>query len=161
GLLEVGGYLGIAGHGIGEWSAQGGTVQFGGGELRTDKGSSINLAGGTLDVQTGKIRQTWLKGSDGRLYEASRAPGDLLYTGLYKGFESEHKRWGVTDAFYNPLIGAKERIENGYTVGRDAGRLVVATAKAQLEGDIDSSAFQGQGQTQARDKSFDGYRQAQ
>ncbi|KPU99884.1 hypothetical protein APR52_02575 [Variovorax paradoxus] len=161
GLLEVGGYLGIAGHGIGEWSAQGGTVQFGGGELHTDKGSSINLAGGTLDVQTGKIRQTWLKGSDGRLYEASRAPGDLLYTGLYKGFESEHKRWGVTDAFYNPLIGAKERIENGYTVGRDAGRLVVATAKATLEGDIDTSAFQGQGQTQARDKSFDGYRQAQ
>ncbi|PBI85527.1 Heme/hemopexin-binding protein precursor [Variovorax boronicumulans] len=161
GLLEVGGYLGIAGHGIGEWSAQGGTVQFGGGELLTQTGSNINLSGGTLDVQTGKIRQTWLKGSDGRLYEASRAPGDLRYTGLYKGFESEHKRWGVTDAFYNPLIAAPQRLENGYTVGRDAGRLIVATQKAVLEGGIENATFQGLGQTQARDRDFDGYRQAQ
>lgn len=62
GLLEVGGYLGVTGHGIGEWSAQGGTVQFSGGNLQTHAGSQINLSGGTLDVQTGYIQQTHLKG---------------------------------------------------------------------------------------------------
>ncbi|MGT2493623.1 hypothetical protein ACU4GD_31840 [Cupriavidus basilensis] len=94
GLLEVGGYLGTQGHTVGEWMAQGGTVSFGGKDVVTRAGSNINLSGGTLNVQTGYINQTWLKGADGRLFEVSRAPGDQLYTGLYRGFEDAHKRWG-------------------------------------------------------------------
>ncbi|MDR6672180.1 filamentous hemagglutinin family protein [Xanthomonas sp. 1678] len=163
GLLEVGGYLGITGHGIGEWSAQGGTVQFGGGELVSQRGSRINLSGGTLDVQTGYVNQTHLKGADGKLYNASTAPGDLLYTGLYRGFEDAHERWGnaATAYYYSPLIGRQKRLENGYTVGRDAGRLVVATRAATLEGDIETATFQGDRQTQAREQDLDGYRQSQ
>ncbi|WP_185545905.1 filamentous haemagglutinin family protein [Variovorax sp. KBW07] len=163
GLLEVGGYLGTSGHGIGEWAAQGGTVQFGGGELVTQGGSNINLSGGTIDVQTGNIRQSYLKGRDGRLYETSRAPGDLLYDGVYKGFESAHKRWGdsAIDFFYNPLIAPQQRLESGYTVGRDAGRLVVSTRAAVLEGELTTTAFQGPRQQRARDAGIDGYLQAQ
>ncbi len=162
GLLEVGGYLGTEGHGIGEWMAQGGTVSFGGAELVTQGGSRINLSGGTLDVQTGFIRQTWLKGADGRLHEVSKAPGDQRYEGLYRGFEDAHKRWGdkTTGFFYNPLIGPQKRLENGYTVGRDAGTLVVSTAAAVLEGDIVSEAFQGARQTQAPQAGLDGYDQS-
>ncbi|KAA5662472.1 hypothetical protein F3G62_31725, partial [Pseudomonas aeruginosa] len=70
-----------------EWMAQGGTLTFTGGELVSQPGSTVNLSGGSLDVQGGLIRQTWLKGSDGRLYEISRAPGDLLYEGIYRGYE--------------------------------------------------------------------------
>ena len=33
----------------------------------------------------GTLRQTWLRGEDGRLYVADRAPADMLYTGLYRG----------------------------------------------------------------------------
>ncbi len=161
GLLEVGGYLGVTGHGIGEWSAQGGSVQFSGGNLQTRAGSQINLSGGTLDVQTGYIQQTHLKGADGRLYSASTAPGDLLYTGLYKGFESSHARWGTTEYHYNPLIGARQRLENGYVVGRDAGRMIVATQSAQLQGDIETATFQGDRQINARQIDLDGYLQAQ
>lgn len=163
GLLEVGGYLGITGHGIGEWSAQGGTVQFSGANLVTRQGSSINLSGGTLDVQTGQIHQTWLQGVDGQLYNASNAPGDLLYTGLYQGFASVHARWGstATEHFRNPLIAAPQRLENGYTVGRDGGRMVVATRAATLQGDIETASFQGERQTGAREAGLDGYRQAQ
>ncbi|WP_432730012.1 filamentous haemagglutinin family protein [Variovorax sp. W6] len=162
GLLEVGGYLGLQGHRIGEWAAQGGSVTFGGGELVTQAGSNINLSGGTLDVQTGVIRQSWLKGRDGRLYEVSNAPANVEYTGLYKGFEDEHKRWGdkTTGYFYNPLIGAQSRLENGYTVGRDAGRLVVATGAAVLEGDITAAAYQGPRQTVKGDAALDGYAQS-
>ncbi|HEX7866130.1 MAG TPA: filamentous hemagglutinin family protein [Variovorax sp.] len=162
GLLEVGGYLGLQGHGIGEWAAQGGTVTFSGGEVVTKAGSNINLSGGTLDVQTGTIRQSWLKGPDGRLYEVSNAPADIAYTGLYKGFEDEHKRWGdkTTGYFYNPLIGPQQRLENGYTVGRDAGRLVVATKAAVLEGDLTATAYQGPRQTARSDAALDGYAQS-
>ncbi|WP_422086133.1 filamentous haemagglutinin family protein [Variovorax sp.] len=161
GLLEVGGYLGTQGHTVGEWMAQGGAVSFTGGDVVTQRGSSINLSGGTLDVLTGTINQSWLKGADGRLYEVSKAPGDLKYTGVYKGFEDEHVRWGkgATAFFYNPLIGPQKRLENGYTVGRDAGMLIVRTKGAVLEGDIVGETFQGDRQTQAPQAGIDGYRQ--
>ncbi|MGT2505775.1 filamentous haemagglutinin family protein [Cupriavidus basilensis] len=163
GLLEVGGYLGTQGHTVGEWMALGGIVNFTGGDVVTQKGSRINLSGGTLDVQSGNLNQSWLKGADGRLYEVSRAPGDMIYTGLYKGFEDVHARWGqgATGYFYSPLIGARQRLENGYTVGRDAGALVIGTRSAVLEGDIVAESFQGARQTQAADASLDGYRQSQ
>ncbi|QNK66562.1 filamentous haemagglutinin family protein [Variovorax sp. PAMC26660] len=163
GLLEVGGYLGNQGHGIGEWATQGGTVLLGGKEVVTQAGSSVNLSGGTLNVQTGFINQTWLKGSDGRLYSLNKAPSDMVFEGVYKGFEAEHVRWGKknTEYFYNPLIGPQRLLENGYTVGRDAGRLVVSAPTAVLEGDIVADVFNGARQTRARDAIEDGYKQAQ
>lgn len=45
GLLEVGGYLGNQGHSIGEWAAQGGTVQLAASEVVSSSGSRINLSG--------------------------------------------------------------------------------------------------------------------
>ncbi|WP_167481260.1 filamentous haemagglutinin family protein [Acidovorax cavernicola] len=163
GLLEVGGYLNTDGHTVGEWAASGGTVGFAGGELVTQRGSRINVAGGTLDVQTGLLQQSWLKGTDGRLYNLSTAPADIAYAGLYRGFESEHARWGknTTDFFYNPLIAPRQRLENGYTVGRDAGQVQVGTRAAVLEGDIDATVFQGERQQRKRDAGLDSYRQAQ
>lgn len=161
GLLELGGYLGTRNHSAGEWMAQGGTLTFTGGELVSQPGSAVNLSGGTLDVQGGLIRQTWLKGSDGRLYEISRAPGDLLYEGIYRGYEDSSPRWGQTRYFYNPLIAPQSRYESGYMVGRDAGRLVVGTASAVLEGDLLGKVFQGERQVRAPQPGADGYQQAQ
>ncbi|HBO1500297.1 TPA: filamentous hemagglutinin family protein [Pseudomonas aeruginosa] len=160
-LLELGGYLGTRNHSAGEWMAQGGTLTFTGGELVSQPGSTVNLSGGTLDVQGGLIRQTWLKGSDGRLYEISRAPGDLLYEGIYRGYEDSSPRWGQTRYFYNPLIAPQSRYESGYMVGRDAGRLVVGTASAVLEGDLLGKVFQGERQVRAPQPGADGYQQAQ
>jgi filamentous hemagglutinin family protein len=163
GLLEVSGYLATGGHSVGEWMALGGTVNFAGKEVVTQSGSNINLSGGTLNVQTGYIRQSWMKGADGRLYELSSAPGDLLYNGVYRGFEVEHSRWGAntTEYYYNPLIAPQRRLEDGYTVGRDAGRLVVATESAVLEGALISDVYQGPRQTQAAQAGLDGYYQSQ
>ncbi|MGO4328283.1 MULTISPECIES: filamentous haemagglutinin family protein [unclassified Cupriavidus] len=163
GLLEVGGYLSTSGHGIGEWAALGGTVLFDGGALVSQAGSSVNVSGGSLDLQTGTIRQSWLRGEDGRLYNLDKAPADVLYKGLYRGYESEHQRWGKTAAeqFNSPLIAPDRRLENGYTVGRDAGRVVVGTGAAVMEGDIQATVYQGARQSQARDAGLDGYRQSQ
>ena len=161
GLLEVSGYLGTQGHAVNEWMAQGGNVEFTGGDVVTRAGSQINLSGGTLDVQDGMIRQSWLRGVDGRLYEASRAPGDLAYTGLYQGYEARSERWGQTRRFYNPLIAPLERFETGYTVGRDAGRLLVGTRGAVLEGELIGATFQGDRQNVAAQAGLDGYQQSQ
>ncbi|MDI2595413.1 filamentous hemagglutinin family protein [Pseudomonas sp. 681] len=161
GLLEVGGYLGTQGHRIGEWMAQGGTVSFSGHDVVSEKGSLINLSGGTLDVQSGTVRQSWLRGADGRLYEVSKAPGDMLYSGFYRGYEDSSKRWGQTRYFDNPLIGPTSRQESGYTVGRDAGQLVIATGNALLDGQLLGEVFQGERQNQAPRAGLDGYAQAQ
>ena len=150
GLLEVGGYLGTQGHGVGEWMAQGGEVRFSGKDVISEKGSLINVSGGTLDVQGGEIRQSWLRGADGRLYEVSRAPGDILYNGLYKGYESHSERWGQTDYFYSPLIAPTRRQEAGYTVGRDAGQLVIATGNAVLDGQLWVRCFRANGKSRHR-----------
>ncbi|MFW9078662.1 filamentous hemagglutinin family protein [Pseudomonas sp. P2757] len=161
GLLEVGGYLGTQSHRIGEWMAQGGSVNFSGNDVVSEKGSLINLSGGTLDVQSGEIRQSWLRGADGHLYEVSRAPGDLLYTGLYKGYEDSSERWGQTQVFYNPLIAPRSRRESGYTVGRDAGQLVIGTRNALVDGQVVGEVFQGERQTQTPRAVLDGYEQSQ
>ncbi|WP_445178564.1 filamentous haemagglutinin family protein [Pseudomonas sp. McL0111] len=161
GLLEVGGYLGTQGHSVGEWMAQGGSVNFAGNDLVTEKGSLINLSGGTLDVQSGEIRQSWLRGADGRLYEVSKAPGDILYSGLYKGYEDSSKRWGQTNYYYSPLIAPTKRSESGYTVGRDAGQLVIATRNAVLDGQMLGEVYRGERQTQTPRATLDGYEQSQ
>ncbi|WP_417696901.1 filamentous haemagglutinin family protein [Pseudomonas sp.] len=161
GLLEVGGYLGTRGHSMGEWAAQGGTLTFTGNDVVTQQAAQLNLSGGTLDVQSGYLRQSWLRGPNGRLYELSRAPGDILYSGIYKGYEDHSQRWGQTDYYYNPLIAPRERFEAGYTVGRDAGKLVVSTRNAVLEGQIVGEVYQGERQTQAPNLSLDGYQQSQ
>ena len=160
GLLEVGGYLGTQGHTVGEWMAQGGTVTFTGNDVVTQKGAQINLSGGTVDVQAGYIQQTWLKGPNGRLYELSKAPGDILYSGFYKGYEDNSARWGQTEYYYNPLIAPQRRYEAGYTVGRDAGKLVIGTTSAVLEGQLINDVFQGDRQTQAPSINLDGYQQS-
>ncbi|MBO9355590.1 filamentous hemagglutinin, partial [Bordetella petrii] len=161
GLLEVSGYLDTQGHTIGEWAAVGGTVLLGGNEVLTQRGSSVNVSGGTLDVQAGNIRQSWFRGADGRLYEVSTAPGSRLYTGLYQGYERKSERWGQTDTWYNPLVAPPSRREPGYTVGRDAGTLIVSAPTAVLEGEIEAGVYQGARQFEAPDAGLDGYLQAQ
>ncbi|MFD4837394.1 filamentous hemagglutinin family protein [Achromobacter sp. NPDC058515] len=163
GLLEVGGYLGTLAAPASHWLAQGGQVRFEGAEVVTQAGSAINLSGGTLDVQSGTLQQTWLRGQDGRLYTADRAPADLLYTGVYRGYEQRSERWGekATRRFYNELLAPRTRYEDGYTVGRDAGALVISTRSAVLEGDLIGDTYQGVRQDRAPLAGLDGYSQSQ
>ena len=164
GLLEVGGYLGNQGHRIGEWAAQGGTITLGGKEVVTQAGSQINLSGGSLDVASGYLNTTWLKGADGKLYDINRAPTDIEYTGVYRGEEVVHARWGdsATEYFYNPLIAPQRVLQDGYTVGRDAGTLRINAPTAVLEGTLNATAFNGAGQVSARAAgTTDGYKQSQ
>lgn len=163
GLLEVGGYLDTAGHTIGEWAAAGGAITLAGAEVVTQTRSSINLSGGTLDVQDGFIRQSWVRANNGRLYEVSSAPGDMLYEGVYRGYEVSSVRWGenATRRFYDPLIAPTHRYESGYTVGRDAGQLRISAPTVVLEGQLDTSVFTGDRQMLAPQRNADPYAQSQ
>ncbi|SAI68431.1 Heme:hemopexin utilization protein A [Bordetella ansorpii] len=145
GLLEVSGYLGTQGHTIGQWAATGGTVALSGAEVVTRPGAMVNLAGGSYDVQSGYRNVTWLRGGDGRLYTVDDAPADLAFAGVYQGYEDKHARWGDESSrfFRSPLIAPERVYETGYTVGRDAGRLIVNAPTAILEGALDTSVYDG------------------
>ncbi|KAG0773204.1 hypothetical protein G6F22_015073 [Rhizopus arrhizus] len=87
----------------------------------------------------------------------------MLFTGIYQGYEQRSERWGdkATRRFYNALLAPRTRDEDGYTVGRDAGTLVIATRSAVLEGDLASDTYQGVRQDLAPQAGLDGYSQSQ
>jgi hypothetical protein len=124
-------------------------------------GSRINLAGGSLDVQSGVVRQSWVRGVDGQVYRLDEAPAEMLFDGLYSGHEVKQERWGITETFRDPIVFAAQRVDNGYTVGRDAGRLIVSAPTAVLDGKVETATFQGAQQNRRPDAALDGYAQAQ
>ena len=65
---------------------------------------------------------------------------------------------GVTESFRNPLVAPGQRFDNGYTVGRDAGRLRVSSPTVVLQGRVETGTFQGPLQASRPDPGQEGTR---
>lgn len=158
GLLEVSGFLGQSTHGIDEWTATGGTVTLASRLVAVQSAASINLAGGAITYTGGMVRQSWLVGSDGNLYNVNTAPGSMTYTGLYGGFIENHPHWSITKTYLNPMLGPQQFYEPGYVEGRDAGSLIISAPSVLMNGQVDASVISGVTQTVARPAGVsDGY----
>ncbi|WP_407180783.1 filamentous haemagglutinin family protein [Bradyrhizobium sp. STM 3562] len=160
GLLEVSGYLANAHHTIGEWTAVGGTITLAAPEVVAQQGSTFNISGGSVQYQGGYLNESYLLGSDGRIYSVNNAPADLTYS-LYSGFTVDHAHWGVKDIYVSPL--RPQRVyEQGYIVGRDAGSLILSAPTAIFEGTVEADVIDGARQIAARPAGItDGYKLAQ
>ena len=162
GLLEVSGYLNNTGHKIGEWTAVGGTITLSAPEVVAQQGALFNISGGAVQYQSGYVRQTLLLGSDGRIYSADNAPSYLTYVAVANGFIVNHAHWGVVEVYLSPFGRSAMRWENGYTVGRDAGRLILSTPTSVFEGAILADVINGRRQIAARPAGVtDGYKLTQ
>ncbi len=163
GLLEVSGYVGNTSHSIGEWAAVGGTVSLLANEVIAQQGATFNLSGGSLAYSGGYLKQSSLLGSDGRVYNVNNAPANLTYQAVSDGFVVNHSRAGVVEVYNNAVGGYKNvRWEDGYTVGRDAGRLNIAAPTSIFEADILAGVVNGERQTNKRASgAVDGYKQTQ
>ncbi|MGK2742389.1 filamentous hemagglutinin family protein [Tepidicaulis sp. LMO-SS28] len=152
GLLEVGGYLDNTAHTIGEWSAVGGTIALAAGEVIAQEGSLFDISGGSIRYESGYIRTSNFLGGDSRTYNINEARGDMTFYGLGSGFVRKHERWGVTDVWLSPLGRGRESVrwEEGYTVGRDAGSLVLSTPTVIMEADVRADVVTGERQMEAR-----------
>ncbi|MBR1221828.1 filamentous hemagglutinin family protein [Bradyrhizobium sp. U87765 SZCCT0131] len=163
GLLEVSGYLANTGHTIGEWSAVGGSITLSAPEVVAQRDAVFNVSGGSVAYQGGFIAQSFVLGSDGRVYNINNAPADLTYTAVVTGFMVQHKQGGKIDArlteiYASPLGRGPVRWEDGYTVGRDAGKLILSTPTPVFEGNIIADIITGRRQTAARPAGVtDGY----
>lgn len=169
GLLEVSGYLANTAHRIGEWAAVGGTVTLSAQEVVAQKGAVFDVSGGSVSYQGGYIRTTNFLGADGRLYSANQARADMQFFGFGAGFIREHMLGGkvapnLTEIWTSPFGKGRvtTRWEDGYTIGRDAGSLVLSTPTAVFEADIVADVVNGSRQTTARpDGTTDGYKLSQ
>ena len=157
GLLEVSGYLNTTDHTIGEWTAVGGTITLAAPEVVAQQGSTFNISGGSVSYAGGNILSTNLRGSDGRIYSVDNAPADMTFIGLAGGFMRTHNINGQIDPALTEIwTGAfdkgatSSRYEAGYTVGRDAGQLILSTPTAMFEGDIVAAVVNGERQSNAR-----------
>jgi len=134
GLLEVSGELNNVTHSIQEWGTLGGTITLSTGNTATPQtvsgavvaqpGALFDIAGGSVQFQAGYLQQSYLIGSDGRIYNVNTAPAGIAYFGVFQGFIANHPRWGITDRYGNVITQPSQIYEAGYTVGRDAGNLV-------------------------------------
>ncbi|NVO17593.1 MAG: filamentous hemagglutinin family protein [Rhodoplanes sp.] len=164
GLLEVSGYLGNIGHTIGERMAVGGTITLAAPQVVAQQGSTFDISGGSVGYAGGWITTTRVLGSDGRTYDIGSVPSNVTVVGLGSDRSRTHARWSVTETWSNRLWpgATRTRYEPGYTVGRDAGRLVLSTPTAVFEGDIVADVTTGERQTAARPSGVtDGYKLTQ
>lgn len=162
GFLEVGGYLGNMEHGIGEWTAVGGTIALAAREVVAKQGAVFDVSGGSLDYQAGWVRSSRVLGSDGKLYDIGQLPAGVAVVSYGNAFTRKHERWGeaYTEVFSHPLFSSRSyaRWEDGYSVGRDAGRLILSAPTVLMEGEVAAEVINGEWQTKARaDGIADGY----
>ncbi|WP_454621030.1 filamentous haemagglutinin family protein [Bradyrhizobium cenepequi] len=161
GLLEVSGYLATTAHRIGEWTALGGTITLAAPEVVAQKGSVFDVSGGSVSYEGGYIRTTNFLGADGRLYNVGDARADMQFYGVGEGFVRKHEHWGVTEVWTSPFGrgSVSTRWEDGYTIGRDAGSVILSTPTAVFEADIVADVVTGSRQTAKRPSgATDGYK---
>ncbi|MET0444681.1 MAG: filamentous hemagglutinin N-terminal domain-containing protein, partial [Pseudorhodoplanes sp.] len=169
GLLEVGGHLANTKHGIGEWAAVGGTITLSAPEVIAQRGATFDISGGSVDYAAGWIYSTNLIGSDGRRYSVDNAPADLRFRGFAGGFVRTHNIQGeesenLTEVWTTLFDRGRtsKRWEEGYTVGRDAGRLILSAPTASFQASIVADTVTGERQTTKRSAATtDGYKLTQ
>lgn len=168
GLLEIGGYVANTAHRIGEWAAVGGTITLAAPEVVAQRGAKFNISGGSIGYQSGWIYSTKLIGTDGRLYSFDDAPASMKFVAAAGGFVRTHNINGqvsdqLTEAWTSIFDrSTSRRWEDGYTVGRDAGRLNLSTPTPIFEADLIADVIKGERQSSARAANLsDGYKQVQ
>ncbi|MFC5374175.1 filamentous hemagglutinin family protein [Brevundimonas faecalis] len=154
GLIEVGGHLGNTAHTIGEWAAQGGTINVRSNEIVAGKKAVFDISGGSLDYAAGVIQSTRMLGSDGKLYDLGKAPAGVKMLAVGDAFVVNHNRWGEAfrEVYATPLFNSARSVrhEQGYTVGRDAGVLTLSAPTVLFDGQIVADVVVGDRQTGAR-----------
>jgi filamentous hemagglutinin family protein len=166
GLLEVGGYIGNMAHGIGEWAAVGGTITLAANEVVAHKGATLDISGGSLDYRAGWVRSTRVLGADGKLYDIGQAPAWMEMIAWGDASVRKHDRWGsqYTQVWSHPLSAGRSsgRWEDGYSVGRDAGRLILSAPTVVMEAQVAAEVLNGERQINPRAGGItDGYKVGQ
>ncbi len=143
-LIDASAYYQLVGVGVDRLMTKGGSVTFGTGfspgtyvppqglghpnTVILREGAVIDMSGGWATYEAGIIRSTQLIDSTGHIVDISRADPNGIYVGIYDGWMRNHSRWGVAETWRDPLGRSSGHYVAGYSEGRDAGILQVATS---------------------------------
>lgn len=129
--------------GVGERTANGGTVRITGDEVDLQTGSLIDFSGGSLAFQPGFIPSSYLV-AEGRAYAIETADPNIVYDYVRPTVDIESARWGQTRSFnvFGDAFVAG-RFDPGYVQGMDAGRLVIDGASVSLNGELRGGTVRG------------------
>jgi filamentous hemagglutinin family protein len=137
---DLSGYIKSIPKGVAERSLAGGSVRLESqGDVILDKGSRVDISGGSISYQSGYINTSRVVGADGAVYDIASADPNRPYVGVASGssFVLQNARWGVTESFASPA--AAGHYEAGYVEGKDAGSLTLLGQRVVLDGDIDAT----------------------
>lgn len=154
-LGDVSGYEAIIQRGVGELTVAGGTVALTAGEsVVMQKGSIIDVSGGTLEVGGGKVNTTRLW-HQGRLVDIAAATPDQIYDGIYTPLTTQTSaKWGVSRTYRNPLAPTGEYMQQAYVEGGDAGTITINAAAVALDGELLGNAVNGPQQAGPNESDF-------
>ncbi|MCK9913008.1 filamentous hemagglutinin family protein [Microbacteriaceae bacterium K1510] len=110
-------------------------------------GAVIDMSGGWVTYEAGRIRETRLVTASGGIVPISKASPYEVYVGIYNGWTRSSARWGISETWTNPLKQGW-RYEAEYTEGRDAGALLVSGHAVVLDGIVRGDAYAGRKQRQ-------------
>ncbi|MEA3390693.1 MAG: filamentous hemagglutinin family protein [Pseudomonadota bacterium] len=118
-------------------------------------GAMIDISGGWTAHQAGRIRETMLISSAGRIVPISAADPNETYVGVYGGIVVDHTRWQVKETWSSPFKTGIRDVP-AHIAGRDAGSLYLGGRTVVFDGNILGEAFAGSQQlAEAREGSGD------
>jgi filamentous hemagglutinin family protein len=156
-LADVGGLIGDTPVTLDELLTTGGNVKMSfpnptgsptaaapAGEIVTQQGSSINVAGGYLQYASGPNQTSFLITSDGRVVNIAAANPLETYIGVAGVSTLAHPHWGLstTETFLDPLFAGVT--EPGYVEGRDAGTIALSATSSVLNGSYSAGVIDGE-----------------
>ncbi|MCW0182013.1 MAG: filamentous hemagglutinin family protein [Zavarzinia sp.] len=159
-LIDAASYYAQVGVGVAELMTTGGTVTLGAqgfagtgdgalaGDVAVKAGAIIDVSGGWLRYEGGRVQTTRLVTADGTIVDIGDADPDTIYAGIYKGFTLDQGRWGTGGSWVSPLTAGGRTVAE-FTEGRDAGALVVKASAIAFDGDFHGEAFAGSRQRQS------------
>lgn len=155
-LINAAAYQELMGVGVERLMVNGGNVIIGGGDYADGQGAtstvvvrdgaSIDISGGWVTYEAGRIRSSRLIDSTGRIVDIADADPNSTYVGVFNGFIIDHKRWSVRETWSGALRPDASRFEAGYIEGRDAGSVRVGARTVGFDGRLFADAFPGEQQ---------------
>jgi filamentous hemagglutinin family protein len=122
-LLNLAAYQATRARSLAEKATSAGTVSMNStGDVIQRKGARINANGGSIVYEGGTSKTTELVGADGKFYNITTAPEQLVYTSVADNFTVGHGRWGLADV-YSSLFSGLFVSEAGYVEGAAGGAL--------------------------------------
>lgn len=110
-------------------------------------GAVIDISGGWTTYEAGWVRTTQLVSASGQVVNIGDASPDDTYVGVYSGYVWTQPRYGISQAFANPLLTGGH-YESAYSEGADAGSLTILSSQPSLQGTIYAGAYTGPLQAQ-------------